>query len=225
MNTVVVSADNPIVKIQPYLDSIFTVHWLIGNRCNFSCSYCPDKWHSKISVDKTFDDLCSAWKRIVELNSDRPFLTYDISFMGGEPTLNKDFLPFVKWLHFNYNSVLVNLGVISNGTANIKYYKELVKYCNWITFSTHSEFMNEVKFFNTVAEIDLCGKLTGCKICVNIMDEPWHTDRNLEYQKFLTDRNINNYIHPINDFPDKKPPYPIKQTNKINFYDYRNNKR
>jgi organic radical activating enzyme len=216
MQSIIVNKDNPIIKIEPYNNS-FIIHWLVGKKCNFNCSYCPDMWHDPKAKNKSLAELQKAWIRMTEINQTKK-QKYDLSFLGGENTLNKDFLPFLIWLREAYNDILENVGMITNGTANINYYKECIKYCNWITFSTHSEFMNEEKFFSIVVETNELSKLTNCHIRVNIMDEPWHKERNLEYKKFLDYCKIDNYIHPVHDFNEGKFSLPVK-TNRINLYD------
>lgn len=218
VNVAEVNQKNPIIKIEPYHKS-FIVHWLVGIRCNYSCSYCPDMWHSYTARDKSLAELQAAWCRIVEVNKSE-FQKYEIVFSGGEITLNKDFLPFLKWLHSDYANVLTNLGFITNGTASLKQYSELLKYCKWITFSIHSEFIDEAKFFKKILSINELSKNTNCKIKVNIMDEPWHKDRINEYKKFLDSLNIDNYIHPIYDFKEGKTPIPIK-LRQVDLNDYK----
>jgi organic radical activating enzyme len=208
METLLVNENNPIVKIEPYHKS-FIINWLVGTRCNFNCSYCPDMWHSKNANDKTLDQLQNAWLKIIAVNKSEK-QTYNISFLGGEVTLNKDFLPFLIWLQENFHSCLDNVGVVTNGTASFKYYKKLIKYCNWITFSTHSEFMKEEKFFGTLIQIAEIAKQSKCFINVNIMDEPWHKQRNTEYKKFLDNLGIESSVRPIYDFKEGKKPLPIR---------------
>lgn len=214
-NEVVVTDTNPIIRIHEY-DPGITVHWFIGARCNFDCSYCPDTWHDKTSSDWSLDKLQAAWKKILASNPNKD-AKYHLCILGGEPTLNKDFLPFLKWLTLNFQPMLSNVGVITNGTASLKYYEEMVNYCTWITFSTHSEFMNEKKFFNTVININQLAKSKNCLINVNIMDEPWHRDRNKEYQKFLNHHGVTNYVHSIVDYQENKPQFPVKVTNRMDF--------
>lgn len=216
MQSVLIDSSNPIVKVEPYNNS-FIVHWLVGRRCNFNCSYCPEMWHDLKAKDKSLSELKQGWLRIMEINK-TPKQKYDISFLGGENTLNKDFLPFLIWLRENYNNIIENIGIITNGTASVDHYKEYIKYCDWITFSTHSEFMNEKKFFSTVVEIHQLAKLTNCHIKVNIMDEAWHKERNSEYKKFLDECKIDNYIHPIYDFKENKTSLRPK-SKQINLYD------
>lgn len=213
---VTVSAQNPIVRVEPYHKS-FIVHWLIGNRCNYSCSYCPDMWHSYNSKDKSLQELQASWERILEINRSK-YKKYEIAFLGGENTLNKDFLPFLRWLNHKYSDVITNIGFITNGTASVKYYSEIVEYCNWITFSTHSEFMDEEKFFTKLLKVNKIAIRARCNLKVNIMNEPWHSDRIKEYKEFLDKVKIDNYIHPIHDFMEGHTPLPVKAKT-INFYD------
>ena len=199
---VTISHDNPIIKVEPYFQS-FVIHWLIGTRCNYNCSYCPDMWHNYTAQDKSLDELQKGWLKVIEKNNSR-IQKYELSFLGGENTLNKDFLPFLQWIHNNFRNIISNIGFITNGTASIKYYKEALNYCDWITFSIHSEFMNEYKFFKTVTKINELSKNTKCKIKVNIMNESWHHDRIKIYKNYLDKLNIDNYVHPIHDFHENK---------------------
>jgi organic radical activating enzyme len=144
-------------------------------------------------------------------------IKYNLSFLGGEPTLNKNFLPFLKWLHECFAQHLGNVGVITNGTASLEYYKEMINYCDWITFSTHSEFMKEKKFFNLVVNLHQIAQSHKCLVSVNIMDESWHQSRNKQYKTFLEKHGIVSYTHPIKDFGQGKKQFPIKVTNQMEF--------
>jgi molybdenum cofactor biosynthesis enzyme MoaA len=167
-----VTNSNPIVKLKTFTDA-FVVHWFIGKRCNFDCSYCPSMWHDKTYKDLSNDMLIRAWNRIV----------------------------------------------ISNGTAKAEYYKELAEYCTWITFTIHSEFTNEKKFFDTVLETKQHADQIGCMVHVNIMDEHRNLLKNKKLKEFLTTKNISNYLHPIHDFEENKVAHPIKRLDEIYEYD------
>jgi hypothetical protein len=173
-------------------------------------------WHSYKAKDKSLEELQQAWLRIIEVNRTN-LKKYELSFLGGENTLNKNFLPFLKWLHQNFKDSITNIGFVTNGTAAIKYYKEAINYCNWITFSIHSEFINEDKFFKTVTEVNELSKKTNCSIKVNIMNEPWNQDRIPIYKNYLDAMNIANYVHPIHDFKEGKSAKPIRNQ-KIDFF-------
>jgi MoaA/NifB/PqqE/SkfB family radical SAM enzyme len=213
-----VTNSNPIVKLKTFTDA-FVVHWFIGKRCNFDCSYCPSMWHDKTSKDLSYDMLIRAWNRIVASTQHKKDIKYNLTILGGEPTLNKDFLPFIRWLHTEYKDKIVELGVISNGTAKAEYYKELAEYCTWITFTIHSEFTNEKKFFDTVLETKQHADQIGCMVHVNIMDEHRNLLKNKKLKEFLTTKNISNYLHPIHDFEENKVAHPIKRLDEIYEYD------
>jgi len=214
-----VNDNNPIVEIKHYHPT-FDVLWVISKRCNFACSYCPDIWHDDHSPHKTFDELVSAWKRIIKSIEHRPNLQINLNLMGGEPTLNPDLIPFLKWLADNYREKISTIGVITNGTATVDYYKNLIQYCNWITFSTHSEFMNEAKFFSTVSKVSYqARKQKSCSIIVTIMEEPWNQKRVEDYIKYLTKHNIDYLLQAIEDIENSRPTTGIKKTNKVNFYE------
>ena len=75
-----VTAQNPIIKIKPYAQH-FHVHWFVGARCNFDCSYCPPLWHDKTSKHNSFDELCRAWVRVTELTKSFGDIKYSLSFI------------------------------------------------------------------------------------------------------------------------------------------------
>ena len=212
-----VSQQNPVIAVKPFQEA-FAVHWLMTRRCNFDCSYCPDFYHDRSAEDHSLAKLQQAWLKIVDSTKHIDSIRYSVSLLGGEPTLNPDFIPFLKWLKQEYADQIVELGVITNGSANEKIYLEMIELCNWITFSTHSEFMSERKFFRNVL---LTHKAAGsdCLIAVNIMDEPWQQERNQDYKNFLNKHGIRWYLHPIIDFGDSRDPLPAKKTQRINFYD------
>lgn len=212
-----VSQHNQIIEVRPYKES-FAVHWLMTRRCNFDCSYCPDIYHDRSATDHSLHQLQQAWFKILESTKHISSVKFSVSLLGGEPTLNPDFIPFVKWLKQKYQDQITELGVITNGSASENVYRELVQICNWITFSTHSEFMSESKFFRNVLLAHKAAN-TNCMISVNIMDEPWHAARNTDYKNFLDKHNIKYYVHPILDFGDKRNPYPVRLAQSLNFYD------
>jgi len=225
--TVQVTDANPVVEIRSKYPKLY-VMWVIGIRCNFACSYCPDVWHDKHSPHKTLDELKDAWRKLVQQaqnNSKR----LSVSILGGEPTLNPNLLSFLQWVKVYYRQHNVEVAVYSNGTASLDDYKKLSKYCNF-NFSTHSEFMNESKFFSTVTSLSQYVKEQNinCHVNVLVMDEEWNKDRTVEYIAYLKENNINYQVSPVEpvwqpgtNWPEQniKSSAGTKKTNKVNFYD------
>lgn len=209
----------PFIAIEPIRKSVMFIQWLVGTRCQFDCSYCPDFWHDKTSKDSSMSLLKAAWQKIVDSNNHRPEVKFIVSFTGGEPTINKNFKPFVKWLREEHATRILSIGTATNVTKSIEYYEELVHYLDWCIFSTHSEFTNEKKFFKTIEHIHNYindNKLT-CALYANIMDEPWHAERNKKYIEYLTQRGIKYKLIPLTDFEENKSTRSIRMINKENF--------
>ena len=190
-------ADKQIIRIEP-TNPTFTVNWTIGLRCNFDCMYCPTMFHNTTDKDLTLAEFQTHWQRIVEKTQNTK-LKYKLVFTGGEVTINKNFLPFLIWLNDNYKEQISECGFTTNGSASKKYYLDAIdiSIISFISFSTHSEFFNEKKFFDIVVEVNKKSLRLKKSIHVNIMDEFWNKDKSKIYSNFLTKKKINNSINVI----------------------------
>jgi MoaA/NifB/PqqE/SkfB family radical SAM enzyme len=222
-----VTSDNPIIEIRE-THPLTYIMWVIGTRCNFACSYCPDVWHDKHSSHKTLEEMKTAWRKIIK-SVEHSKKQLAIGILGGEPTMNPDLLAFLQWVNIYYKSANIDISVYSNGTASLEYYQTLAKYCNFY-FSTHSEFMNESKFFSIVSNLNQYNieKNLNCRIAVLVMDEEWNKDRIPEYIKYLDEHNISWMLSPVepvylpeSNWPEQnvKSSAGPKKSNKVNFYE------
>jgi len=100
--------------------------------------------------------------------------------------------------------------VITNGSASKRYYQRLAALVDSISFSTHSEFFDEQKFFEKVFLIDQQMIRPEKSVHVNIMNEYWNQDRIDLYKQLLDDRGVSysvntiDYSAKIRDFPVQK---------------------
>ena len=197
--------DNRIVKVEP-IDKYFSVTWRITTRCNYDCMYCPTELHDSTGKIFTLDKLKSYWESIYTKTHQKN-LKYKISFTGGEVTINKYFLAFLEWLNIHYGDNIFQILVTTNGSASINYYRKLFKYVSNISFSLHSEHVDEKKFFDTV--LILKKTLDNNKfIHVNIMNEFWNIDRIDTYKKILDSNDISYCVSEV-DYALKTRKYPI----------------
>lgn len=186
--------DPTIIKVTP-TSNVFSITWEIGRRCNYDCMYCSPQWHDNTSKHKSLAELQQNWIEIFNKTNQKN-LQYKIAFTGGEVTANKDFLPFLEWLRDNYNKYLSQLLITTNGSATADYYKKLFLVVDNISFSTHSEHINEQKFFDMV--IELKNTIDKTKfIHVNIMDEFWNRDRIPAYEKILQHNSISYNVNQV----------------------------
>jgi len=183
-----------IIKIEP-ITKYFSITWMLGSFCNYNCSYCPDELHDTTSRPHELINLQTAWKNIYQKTQSMG-LEYKISFTGGEVTANKNFLPFLEWLRSNYLDVAMIL-ITTNGSASANYYTKLSTVVEAISFSTHSEFMNEEEFLIKAREINSIMIRPDKSFHVNIMDEPWNKEGISRYTTFLSQQNISYTVNEI----------------------------
>lgn len=183
-----------IISVTP-IPEFFSLTWMLGSRCNYDCMYCPSELHDSTSRPHDLETMKQAWQNIYEKTKQKK-LCYKISFTGGEVTANKNFLPLIEWLRNNFKEIQMIL-VTTNGTASQRYYEKLAKLVESISFSTHSEFMNEQEFFDKVHAIDRVMIRPKKSVHVNIMEEHWNTDRNELYKQWLDQRDISYSVNSI----------------------------
>ena len=183
-----------IIRIDP-IHKFFTIAWMLGSRCNYDCMYCPTELHDLTSSPHDLDVLKETWQNIYNSTKDKKLL-YKIGFTGGEVTANKNFLPLIKWLRSEFNDIATIL-LTSNGSASLNYYRKLSSMVESITFSTHSEFMDEKAFFEKSIAINQIMTRPTKSFHVNIMNEHWNSDRIKLYQKLLNQHNISHSINEI----------------------------
>ena len=195
-----------IIRVEPVEKSI-SLTWMIGARCNYDCMYCPSWSHNDDRPHHTFEDLKITWSNLYSATRDKN-LPYRISFTGGEVTANKNFLPLIEFLR--QQNVSIRMLVTTNGSASKRYYQRLAALVDSISFSTHSEFFDEQKFFEKVFLIDQQMIRPEKSIHVNIMQEYWNQDRIDLYKQLLDDRGVSysvnaiDYSVKIRDFPVQK---------------------
>lgn len=147
-----------------------------------------------------------AWKNIYEKTRHRG-LPYKISFTGGEVTANKNFLPLIEWMRTTYDDIGM-IVVTTNGSASLNYYKKLCGLVEAISFSTHSEHMDEKEFFSKIERLDPLMLRPAKSLHVNVMDEFWNRERIVLYKKWLEDRGISYSINEI-DYKHQTRTIPI----------------
>jgi len=201
-----------IIRISP-AEEYFSLNWQLTIRCNYDCMYCSPLWHDDHSRHHDLETMQQAWKTIFEKTSWQN-LKYKVAFTGGELTTNKHFLPFVSWLRAEYGQHLFKLLLTTNGSATYKYYQKMFQAVDNITFSVHSEHINEKKFFDMIIQL----KKNIAKdrfIQVAIMDEFWNQDRIPKYIDILEKNQISYNVNQI-DYSYQTRTIPILKGN-LNF--------
>lgn len=122
------------------------IYWEIGRRCNYDCSYCWPWIHNNTDPHKTFDQLMKATNLLEQHFTNGESVNFIIS--GGEPTANKDFLDWIRYL----NGFGHHVSLHSNGSRKPDYYREVIHYGD-LNLSVHFEFYDRKRFIRVVEAI------------------------------------------------------------------------
>ncbi len=165
---------NEAIRIFRDLDKTYDLHvmWSVHNKCNYSCSYCPDELHNgsmgwlKLDEIKLFvEHLLSHYKH--KLN----FKNFLFSFTGGEPTLWKDFKPFVQFL-MNKG---IRVGLTTNGSVAPHFWDNIVECFDYICLSFHPESASKEKFLKVYKRLhdDPHSVTPSIRVMMPSEDESW----------------------------------------------------
>jgi hypothetical protein len=137
--------------------SYIHLSWMIHGQCNYRCSYCHKNNWGGSSRRLEYDHAISFLERFLEHYSGRRIV---VSFSGGEPTLWPHFAELVQWLHVRG----ISMGLTSNGSRGLSYFKKLAPLLSWLNLSYHPEFSHDQRFMET-----LIGASFFCDVRVRLM--------------------------------------------------------
>jgi hypothetical protein len=169
--------------------------------------YCSTELHNSNGEITSLDKLKNYWGQLYEKTKHRN-KKYNLQLGGGEPTVNKNLIPFLQWLNENYNNEVAYIGLVSNGSASKKYYLNLFNYISGLTFSTHTEHMIEDKFFDTAIACAKYAVYNNKLFELSIMDEPWAKEDIKRFVSKCEKLRINYAIYNI-DMSLRTRDYPI----------------
>jgi organic radical activating enzyme len=124
------------------------VEWMLGNTCNYDCSFCGEQFKSG---SHRFLEL-STYKNVIDkvINQGQHKKTW-FKLTGGEPTLYPKLIELLKYIKEKDQLTYV----ISNGTRTLRFWEE-VKASNSldiIAFSYHPEQTNNLQHLLNVVEL------------------------------------------------------------------------
>lgn len=159
------------------------IFWEIGRRCNYDCSYCHPYVHNNFENHKTFEQLKFATEKLEQFSKGEKI---NFAISGGEPTLNPDFLPWVKYLKKMGHKVSTH----SNGSRGPEYYAELIRFSD-INISVHFEFYDRKKMTEVLTALarEIYLRKTSLQnvghVEVMLMMLPGKTEEILSFEKEL----------------------------------------
>tara|TARA_B100000214_G_scaffold360115_1_gene322213 strand:+ start:1017 stop:1961 length:945 start_codon:yes stop_codon:yes gene_type:complete len=158
------------------------IDWVLGNYCNFQCSYCFPNANTgtcrvprldinlKRNIFHLLDQIDSTGKQKVSFH-----------FGGGEPTLYRDIIPLMEFVY-----PLGYISFVSNGSRTVRWWKQNVQYINHVLFSYHSEYTDLNHMMNVIETIE-----DTVDINVHVMVNPKLFDKCVQAYKTLSSKFSN----------------------------------
>jgi sulfatase maturation enzyme AslB (radical SAM superfamily) len=181
----------------------FQVTWDLGRRCNYDCSYCPAHRHDNFSPHATLDELKSNADFLFEYIDTymlyRKHKHVSISFTGGEPTVNPNFIPFVQYLRSEYTTKYgdkdrwyCGFALTTNGAMSKKMADAVMKNFEHTTVSYHAEsnqiLKQQVK--DRIMQFHLEGPKHNFSVNVNVMFHAEYFDECKDFCDFLHENGV-----------------------------------
>lgn len=178
----------------------FMVTWDIGRRCNYDCTYCEASRHNNYSKHHSYEDLVSTFEFVkhytsIYNNKHEDVTGTNISFTGGEPTVNPAFWKLAEYIKNTEPNI--GLSLTTNGAWSPKNTSKISDIFNSVTISYHAEADNKLK--KQVKEnIKLLSK-TNVWVQVNVMMHIDFFDECVDLCNELKDLGIKYTPRPIGD--------------------------
>lgn len=188
---------NKFFSIVPENNDPFLITWDLGPRCNYDCSYCPSHRHDNFSPHASLDELKNNLDFLFDylnlISKHRIHNYYSISFTGGEPTTNPNFIEFCKYLTTGFKnrfseSINLKLDVTSNGAMSKKIADAIIENFEHITISYHTEANDKLK--SQVKQRILQFADSHIKIKVNVMFHRAYFEECKDICQWLKENNI-----------------------------------
>ena len=181
--------------------NVFQVTWDTGRRCNYDCTYCPAHRHDNFSAHATLDELKAntdfLFGYIDTYMQYRTFKHTSISFTGGEPTVNPNFIPFLQYLKEEYEEKYAHkwsagFALTTNGAMSEKMARAVMQNTGHATVSYHAESDQKLKkqVRDRIMQFHTEGPENDFSVSVNVMFHAAYFDECKELCDFLHDNGV-----------------------------------
>lgn len=200
---------------------VFQITWDLGRRCNYDCTYCPTTRHDNFSPHASLEELKSSvdfvYSYVDLYMQHRTADRASISFTGGEPTVNPNFIPFVKYLKSEYDDKYKgkwesNLTLTTNGAMSAKMADAVIANLSHATVSYHAESSPKLKkqVRDRILQFKKAEDEGNFRVNVNVMFHAEHFDECKDLCEFLEDNNVKYVPRVIGEERDSKPSFAHK---------------
>ncbi len=193
-----------------------TVDWILGNYCNFKCSYCfGDLNTGTFRVPKLNNQIKDNIEHLVKqlnlIGKDKLFF----NLAGGEPTMYHDFTQLTSYL-----KTFGKVGVITNASRTIDWWSNNYSNLDKVIISHHMEFAN---LEHTISVIDLLLDKVDLSVHIMIHDEKF--DESISAYKILHEKYQGREMHLevklLRSVPNRVVFYKDSQKQELNSLDFK----
>lgn len=205
--------------IVPVNQDPFLITWDLGRRCNYDCSYCPAHRHDNFSPHASLEELIDTteflFQYITTIAEHRKHKDFHVSFTGGEPTVNPNFIAFAKYIRTTYEEKYkdkfdLHLSLTTNGAMGVNMAQAVIDNFDHVTVSYHLETRISNKF--TVTERIKLFKESKINLKVNVMFHAQYFEECKMFCEGLTALDVKFIPRIIGDDPDSKPNFAHQYT-------------
>jgi hypothetical protein len=123
-------------RLTPLSPSRLFVTWMLGNVCQYKCSYCNEKYHGGDLPFHPLDKVLNILAALPHCN---------VMFLGGEPT---------AWTFFetllDFAPKHVNIQIISNGARPLAYWDRIAPKLHRAILTAHPEYVDIQRFLKVI---------------------------------------------------------------------------
>jgi molybdenum cofactor biosynthesis enzyme MoaA len=218
--------------------NVFQVTWDLGRRCNYDCSYCPSHRHDNFSPHATLEELKSNVDFLfeyIDLHMDyRNFKYASIGFTGGEPTVNPNFIEFIKYLKSEYalkykRKWNCSFALTSNGAMSKNMAQAVMENLQHCTVSYHAESDNKLKqqVRDRIMQFHTEGSKHNFTVSVNVMFHAAYFDECKDLCDWLHQNGVKYVPRVIGEEPGSRSNFAHVYTNEQidymkNYWKYKN---
>ena len=189
--------------------SVVLVDWMVGNSCNYACSYCPSGLHDGSFGWQKLDDILSMFELLRDHYVEGLGRQVWLQFTGGEPTMHPGALSFLQCASdYGFSTSL-----ISNGSRTIRFWTKIRPWLRSVILTYHSEFAEHEHF------TEVCTLLSeAMPVQVNVTVPPDRFDAVVERATDLATRcpKITVVLKPLREnFGGRLYPYTQEQIERL----------
>ncbi len=182
---------NKVTKIIPAKEKWLSIVWQVNDFCNFRCSYCNEgNWGGRHKHENDIDTILTTLDYIIDLYQQRGYRYFKLFLSGGEPTLWPGLVPTIELFRQKVEYPGSCVGINTNLSRGLKWWKEHVHLFDDVVASYHAEFTRDDRYFENYNW--LCTQIAYCCARVMMHKDKWDqciamTERLKECPNYIID--------------------------------------